>query len=505
MTHRYPGGYCWGAESGDPPHLTEPGDRDPTGVFVADPRLSRLAQKRAHYMRSGPFDMLVEGSGTSYGWVSNQLGPVRWGDYPTAEQPAWYLGRADGAGTHPIGPNGPWVGQESILPAVTRCTSILVGPLVSTRWTFTNNRGDYLERPLWVDDPMGKGTLPGVMQSTVPAGLRLDGGAFFATWLSHAIWWGLGAFIYRENATGEPTAGTLRLINPYLVGVDDIGHYVIDPNGDTPIRTDFDGKFSIGDGGKWRIAVLRGLPPQDFRTPEGVLSRHYDTLRLGASVSTYVANTFQGMGVPAGVLRVGTPGFKKDDADALKAQWMAAHGVNKRSVAVLNSTVEFQPISMTPVDAGADAMVRVARSDIAHAFGLSSVWLDEGTSGLTYQNNSDRRRDLIDISLAHWAESMMATLSTLMPYGSRVAVNWVAFTQPSFDHLITPLVQLVQAGVLTATEARQYIGREPLGGPDPAFTDNSPATKEPQPVPPALAQFAGTQPVGQEATDAPAQ
>lgn len=452
--------------------------------------VSRI-QQRQRYVRSGANDLLVEGSGDTYGWVSNQMVPVRWGDFPTAT-PAWYLGRDDGGGAYPIGPNGPWVGQESILPAVTRCTGIIASTVVRTLWRYTGPDGEYLPRPLWIDDPMGVGRLPGVLTPTLPAGLRLDGHTFFETWISHAIWWGLGAFIFVENANGEPTAGTLRIINPYLVGIDDDGHYVIDPKGETPIRTGFDGRFIAG-GKVWRLAVLRGMPPNDHKTPEGVLSRHFDTFKLGAAVSKYVANTFTGMGVPSGLLKVSTPGFKKDDADDLKAQWMNAHGASKRSVAVLNSTVEFQPISITPVDAGAEQAVHVSRADIAHAFGLSSIWLDEGASGLTYQNNTDRRRDLVDISLSHWSEAMMATLTALMPLGTRVEVNWPTFTQPSIEGLAPSLVQLVQTGILTAHEARQYLAIERPMGPDPAFTDHSKAANEPQPVPPALAAATPTE------------
>jgi len=442
-------------------------------VIVVDQRLSRLAQKRQQYVRSGPYDLTWNDPD---GWVANQVVPVRWGDWPSAGTPAWYLGRDDGGGAYPIGPNGPWVGQESLLPAVTRCTGIIVAAIVRTLWRYTGPDGAAVSRPLWVDDPMGVGRLPGVLRSVVPAGMRLDGQTFFETWLTHALWWGLGAFVYVENSEGAPTAGTLRLLNPYLVGVDDDGYWVIDPRGETPIRTDFDGRFLAG-GKVWRLAVLRGMAPADHRTPEGVLARHFDTFRLGAAVSKYVATTFTGMGIPSGLLKVSTPGFKDTDAENLKAQWMKAHGSSRRSVAVLNSTVEYQPISITPVDMGSEAMLRTTRADIAHAFGLSAIWLDEGASGLTYNNGSDRRRDLVDISLSHWSEAAMAVLTSLMPLGTRVEVNWPTFTQPSVEVLSPSLVALVQSGVLTATEARQYLMIQRPIGPDPAFVDTSPATQ----------------------------
>jgi hypothetical protein len=40
---------------------------------------------------------------------------------------------------------------------------------------------------------------------------------------------------------------------------------------------------------------------------------------------------------------------------------------------------------------------------------------------------------------------------------------------------------------MTGVEARQQLGIEPWIGPDPNYHDNTPASKEPQPVPAALA------------------
>jgi HK97 family phage portal protein len=442
-------------------------------------------QRRQFYVRSGPHDLLLNDPD---GWVSTN-GPVRWGDYPSASgTPAWWLGDDSGGGAWPIGPNGPFL-TGGILPAVTRCTGIIASTIVRTLWKYTLPNGDTIPRPLWIDDPMGLGNLPGVLAATVPAGLRIDGHAFFETWLTHAVWWGRGAFIYVENTEGQPTPGSLRLLNPFMIDTDETGHWVIDPNGADPIRTNFDGRFIVG-GSIFRLVVLRGMSPNDGSAAEGVLVRHFDTFKLAAAVSEYVAGTFTGGGVPAGLLKVSTPGFKQTDADDLKSSWMKAHGAGRRSVAVLNATVEFQPIAISPVDSNVEGIAHLSRADIAHAFGLSSVWLDEGASGLTYQNNTDRRRDLVDISLSGWSERVMATLTAVLPFGTRVAINWPTFTQPSIETLLPPLVQGVQAGIMTAHEARMYLGIASMDGPDPAFKDHSKAANEPQPVPPALAAAA---------------
>jgi hypothetical protein len=54
-------------------------------------------------------------------------------------------------------------------------------------------------------------------------------------------------------------------------------------------------------------------------------------------------------------------------------------------------------------------------------------------------------------------------------------------------------VAAVTAGIISGSEARQYLGIVPWSGPDPAWEDRSPAVKEPEPVPAALAASAETQ------------
>jgi HK97 family phage portal protein len=435
-------------------------------------------QTRQQYVRTGPYDLLREGSVAdgSYGWTTDIVpvgghGNVRWGDWPNAPKPAWYLGD-DSFDGRPIGPNGPET-SVAILPAVTRCTEIITNAIVRTPWRYFTTEGEFMSRPLWIDDPMLIGSAPGPIGPLSPAGVRMDGHSFFATWITHAVWWGRGAFVFIEDSAGQPLAGSLRILNPYMIAVDETGHWVIDPKGESPVRTNFDGRFIVG-GQIWRLVVLRGLGPNDDRTPEGVISRHWNLFKLGASVTEYVASTFAS-GVPAGFLKVTTPNFKQPDSDKLRDDWMSAHGKGRRSIAVLNATVDFQPISISPLDANVEGVIHAHRNDVAHAFGLSAIWLDEGASGLTYQNNSDRRRDLVDISLAGWSERVMAVLTAILPYRQRVEVNWTSFTTPNIEAHMNALVQGVQTGIITATEAREFLGLARPAGPDPAWADRSPA------------------------------
>ena len=449
---------------------------NPQGAIVrhVSQRLSRSAK-----VRTDGANMLVEGTGDDYGWMSNYaLAGGTLGDYdPGGSRPSWWVGSDDdrmGGGFGAIGPNGPswspdgypWQGNRGwwnrdhagagLLPAITRCTEVISQPIIRTPWVMETPRGPQ-SPPLWVTDPQLAASVPGDITSVIPAGRRLTGHAFWSSILVDALWWGRGVFVFAEGSEG-PLPGTFRQLNPYLVGADERGRFVIDPHGDNPVETDFDGRFEMG-GETWRLAVIRGLPPHNTTVPEGVLVRHFDTLRLGAAVSKYVASTFAS-GVPSGYLKVSQPNMTADQASALKSQWMAAHGKGSRSIAVLGATVDFQPISVTPVDADADKMARMSRIDIAHAFGLSAAWLDTGDGSLTYANITDRRRDLVDTTLAGWGRSMMEGLSALLPYGTTLRIAWQMFTAPDIATQVPVLVQAVGAGIMTAEEARALLGMD---------------------------------------------
>ena len=63
--------------------------------------------------------------------------------------------------------------------------------------------------------------------------------------------------------------------------------------------------------------------------------------------ATYASGVFTS-GIPAGYLKSNQPNMTADQAQTLKSTWLAQHGGTKRSIAVLNATTEFHPISICP-------------------------------------------------------------------------------------------------------------------------------------------------------------
>ena len=382
-----------------------------------------------------------------------------------------------GYGYGSIGPNGPdsgnwpfvpgqswWSGAGgggSILPAVTRATQLIVGPIVDTTWQVRRYDEDRrLRLPTWMWAPMLAGRLPGILQPLYPASQRRDSTSFWSTLLTHALWWGRGAFIYLEDADGQPQAGSLRILNPFMVGWDS-GEWVLDPGGDEPLQADFDGGFTVG-GRRWQMRVLRGLPPHDGDDAfGGVLIRHAEAFGIGAHIQTYASNVFH-QGIPAGVLKVSQPNFGEDEAQNLRRAWQRAHGGDRRGVAILNSSVDFAPISLNPVETDLDKIKRLSLMDIAHAFGLSSAWLDTGSDSLTYANTNDRRRDLKTHSLDVFGGQLMELFTTVLPAGQRAEIRWSDYTAASFEERMPAMVQAIEAGVLTVAEVREQLGFPPV-------------------------------------------
>jgi hypothetical protein len=154
----------------------------------------------------------------------------------------------------------------------------------------------------------------------------------------------------------------------------------------------------------------------------------------------------------------GRPNIQKDAIERLRADWEAAHGTGRRSTAVLNATVDYTPIAIKPVDAQAAEIEAHAAMQIAWAFTLDAVWLNQGTSGMSYNNQSDRRADLVSISCAPLGANLLQALSALQPFGTAVRVDWKRFAAPPLPVAAPPVIALHQAGLVSRDEARVELG-----------------------------------------------
>lgn len=432
-------------------------------------RTSRTLAVRAQYARS-PNNFLVNDPD----------------GYPSDFPPIWWLGLDSGGGAYPIGPHGPWRAGVQAIPAVIRATALITGPLTAAPFHVTDGI-TRVDTPRWLLDPML--VRPDErFGGAWPVAVQLARGEFWSEWIRSAIWWGLGGLLFVEDNAGLPLAGTLRIAHPKTLSTQrDAGGalcWQLDPADgySEPITFDRDGRMRIG-GVVWRLVVLRN--PHGPTDPEGMTPGTFemspDAFRLAGQIDTYSSGTFRS-GVPAGYLKVTAPGLTQPAADDLRTRWLASHGGDRRSIAVLNSTTEFHALNLSPVDAALDQVKRLNLADCAFAFGLDPMTLGAGlNNSATYTNLRDAWANHRDFGLAPWIAAVDDTLSALMPGTQAVHVNLDGFVNPSASERFTAYKVAIDAGILTVDEVRA------LEGLAPAELEAEPEP-EPEPTPPEVTE-----------------
>ena len=384
------------------------------------------------------------------GWVADQPGPLPWASYDGSTDPVWWLGGSV-VDWRAIGPNGPWPTSGPSLPVVTRATSLIVDPLTTGEFRVRQDL-TLSAAPRWATDPMLLRPDSRYTASPLPAAERLPRSVFWRLLVAQALWWGRGFLYFLEDAQGQPVAGTLRLVAADLVDTED-GRWSIDG-----YTFDSEGRRNGG-----RLVCLAN-PHTDL----GVFAQHPDAFTLSGRLSGYSLNSFRA-GVPAGVLKVSTSNLSKTQAEDLKAAWTAAHAGDERSVAVLNATTDFTPLSWSPVDAGLAEVQRLSIADVAFAFGMApeTLGVTMGNSA-TYSNVAQWFEAHRDFALSPWIAALEGTLSALLPAGQELQVNLDAYTQPDMGERVATYAQAIAAGGLTVDECRAMEGLAALPAPPPA-------------------------------------
>jgi len=369
---------------------------------------------------------------------------------------------------------------SSGLPSVERATGIITAPLTAS-WPWRVYRGTWLGAdaeplplPTWLRDPTLTNRTPGIedwQQWFLPLGFKKPAARFWAETLRHALWFGRGWFMFQEATDFTPLAGTFLNVAPNVVGIRDDGLCEVNLGDAGTAVTDKAGRFDWG-GYTWRLASVS----EPLGDGLGVIGRHAAILNIGISVARYTSNTFRS-GIPAGYLKMTNPGATAAQADALKAAWMAAHG-NSRSIAVLNATTEFAPITYSPVDTALVEVEHVMARKVAHCFNLSGWALDAGSTGNDYANITDRRQDKVDDSVMPWKRATEDALSALLPYGTWLELEARGYLQTDPEKRMAYYTSGLGLGVFTP-EYPQDLERIPARY-RPA--EEEPVPDEPEPV-----------------------
>jgi len=365
------------------------------------------------------------------------------------EQPwLWWTGPNGGSTLGPVGHPLPGAGTPVSgaggIPAVGKATSLIVDEIASLPWHVYRGDTERLATPSWIADPQALRLDGRVVDTSGHSDVRMSNIDFWSQWVLSALWWGDG-FVYVpvRDATGAPKP-PLWLFHPLDVEIKDGRYWVAGT------------EMPAGS-----IIHLRGQTPHVDGRGSGVLTRYATDLGLTQSLRTYMAGAFTS-GVPAGYLKTSASNITQDQADALKSRWMTQHS-GKRTIAVLNATTEFHPLSWTPVDTEAGTFAQLTLTQIALMFCLPTTILGGPSANhMEYSTTELRNQELYVHTWLPWIRRIEAVLDAQLPAGtsSRVVVDGVlrADTKTRYESYAIAIA----SGFRTIDECRALENLPPL-------------------------------------------
>lgn len=339
--------------------------------------------------------------------------------------------------------------QFGSIPAVSRATNLIVDTLSTLPWHVYRDDTDRLPTPDWIADPQGLRLDGRVVDPNTVDQLRMSAVDFWGQWILSALWWGDG-FVYAPNrdATGAPKP-PMWILHPADVALENGGYWVTDIELDPATVIHLRGKLPIVEG--------RGT---------GVLERFAGELGIAWTMRDYVAGAFTA-GVPAGYLKTSAPKLTQDQADELKTRWMTAHGSSaRRSIAVLNATTEFHPLTWSPVDLAAVDFSRITLGNIALMFDEPAYILGAPTDSNTYANVESRQLELFQLTWLPWIKRVETVLDAQFPRGTELRIVVDGILRADTITRYQTYAIAIDKGILTVDEVRALEARPPLEQPD---------------------------------------
>jgi len=315
-------------------------------------------------------------------------------------------------------------------------------------WHVYRDDTERLTTPDWISDPQALRLDGRVVDPNSVDETRLSRVDFWAQWLLSALWFGDG-FVYvpTRDVSGAPSP-PLWVLHPADVELRDGRYWVADI--EMPAAS---------------IVHLRGQSPIVDGRGTGVLDRFGADLSMAAALRDYTLGAYTA-GVPAGYLKTSAPSLTQDQADTLKAKWLNAHGGISRSIAVLNATTEFHPLTWSPNDLAAAEFARITLGQIANMFGVPAYLLGAPTDSNTYANVESRHMELYQLTLLPWIARMETVLGAQLPRGTEVRIEIDGLLRADRKTRMESYKIAKDIGLMTVDEMRALENLPPLAAPE---------------------------------------
>ncbi len=267
----------------------------------------------------------------------------------------------------------------------------------------------------------------------------------------------VASLLLRGNAYGLVTARSGATLLPSQVELVNPDSMVVTTNADGRLE------YRVGSTTYAREDVwhVRAYPMPGAVLGLSPISYARQAIGLGLAVERFGASFFGDGATPSGVLTTETK-LTRESADALKAQWKAAHG-RRRDVAILTGDLKFQAVSVTPEESQFIESRRLTVAEVCRVFGVppEMVAADSGGS-LTYANVEQRSLDFLTYSVGPWLKRLEVALSGLLPRSQVAKFNAGALLRTTTKTRYEAHEIGLRAGFLTRDEVRALEDLPPL-------------------------------------------
>jgi HK97 family phage portal protein len=189
---------------------------------------------------------------------------------------------------------------------------------------------------------------------------------------------------------------------------------------------------------------------------------HLYDLFVARDLRQYADNLIQ-RGVPNGYLKSSKPDLDQDKADALKSSWMNAHGGVRKSIAVLNATTEFVPITINPQAMQYAEMAKLSDWNLCHVFGVppTKLGLSMGSS-LQYSTLESANAEYVQDGLMNVARRVESAIDAALPSGTALKIDFNQLLRADTTSRYAAYKTGIEAGFLTIDEVRAMEDLPPI-------------------------------------------
>jgi len=216
---------------------------------------------------------------------------------------------------------------------------------------------------------------------------------------------------------------------------------------------------------------------------EGIIGMQRQALGKGIAINEYAARYFDGGVLPSAVIKSTNPDLSQEEADALKAAWMAMYSARNRQPAVLNASTDFEVLSSNAQESQLIEAQQQSLVEAANILGLPAYYLGAPNSSRTYTNVEQENLQLVRWSIQPIAERIEQAMSDLLVRGQYAKFNYDSLLRTDTLSRYQAHKIAIESGFLTIDEVREYEDLESLHEATEDYEEEAPEMDDEEQLP----------------------